>query len=177
MPPTLWTIGHSTHPLGEFLGLLESHGIAAIADVRRFPGSRRHPQFGAEALPLALAEEGIGYRWFPELGGRRRPRPDSPNAVWKNAAFRGYADYMQTAEFHAALDALLAFAAQRPTSLMCAEAPWWRCHRAMISDALKARGVRVLHVMGAGKVVEHPYTAPARVVGGDVTYAAPGLFG
>ena len=176
MPPTIWTIGHSTHPLEEFLRLLEDHGIAAIADVRRFPGSRRHPQFGAESLPRSLAEQGIGYRWFPELGGRRRPVPDSPNVVWKNAAFRGYADYMQSADFHAALDALLAFGERQQTSLMCAEAPWWRCHRAMISDALKARGVRVLHIMGAGRVVEHPYTAPARVVGGQVSYAVQGLF-
>jgi len=177
MEPAIWTIGHSTLPLASFLTLLERHGIAAIADVRRFPGSRRHPQFGAEALPESLAGQGIGYRWFPDLGGRRRPRADSPNTVWKNEAFRGYADYMETAEFQAALEAVLAFAARQPTSLMCAEAPWWRCHRAMLSDALKARGVRMLHVMGEGPPVEHPYTAPARVVDGRLTYGEPGLFG
>ena len=176
MPDTIWTIGHSTRPLGDFLALLEGNGVASIADVRRFPGSRRHPQYGAETLPVALAAHGIGYRWFEALGGRRRPRADSPNAVWKNEAFRGYADYMQTTAFHEALGALLAFARAQSTSLMCAEAPWWRCHRSMIADALKARGVRVLHILAAGKVVEHPYTAPARVVGSEVTYAEPGLF-
>ena len=176
MQPTIWTIGHSTHPLDVFVALLEGHGIAAIADVRRFPGSRRHPQFGAEALPSSLRQHAIGYRWFPELGGRRKPRADSPNRIWTNEAFRGYADYMESAEFRNALEGLVAFGAAQATSLMCAEAPWWRCHRAMISDALKARGVRVLHIMGADKVVEHPFTAPARVVAGELTYAVPGLF-
>ncbi len=176
MPATLWTIGHSTRPLDAFMALLAENGIAAIADVRRFPGSRRNPQYGAEALPGSLKRAGVGYRWFPDLGGRRRPRPDSPNSVWRNEAFRGYADYMATAAFHESLDALVAFATFQPTSLMCAEAPWWRCHRAMISDALKARGIRVLHILSGGRVVEHSGTAPARMVDGYVTYAEPGLF-
>ncbi|MEO7478590.1 MAG: DUF488 domain-containing protein [Lysobacteraceae bacterium] len=178
LPTTVWTIGHSTRTIDEFIGLLEASHIKAIADVRRFPGSRRYPQFGSEALQATLAEIGIGYRWMPELGGRRRVAPDSPNTVWKNAAFRGYADYMQTTEFATAFDALLAYAAQQRTCLMCAEAVWWRCHRSMISDDLKSRGITVLHIMGEGKMTEHPYTAPARIVDGRLTYAiGDGLFG
>jgi uncharacterized protein (DUF488 family) len=177
MELTVWTIGHSTRPLDLFLGLLEHHRIEAIADVRRFPGSRRHPQYGSDALQSTLAEHAIGYRWMPELGGRRRTSPDSPNTVWKNAAFRGYADYMQTTEFAAAFAGLLAFAAQQRTCVMCAEAVWWRCHRSMIADALKSRGIRVLHIMDAGKTTEHPYTAPARIVDGRLTYAVDGLPG
>jgi uncharacterized protein (DUF488 family) len=177
MEMTVWTIGHSTRPLDLFLGLLEHHRIEAIADVRRFPGSRRHPQYGSAALQATLAEHAIGYRWMPELGGRRRTSPDSPNTVWKNAAFRGYADYMQTTEFAAAFTDLLAFAAQQRTCMMCAEAVWWCCHRSMIADALKSRGIRVLHIMDAGKTTEHPYTAPARIVDGRLTYAVDGLPG
>ena len=176
-PPTVWTIGHSTRPIGEFIGLLDENRIQAIADVRRFPGSRRHPQFGGEALQATLAANGIGYRWMPGLGGRRRAVPGSRNAAWKNAAFRGYADYMQTAEFAAAFDGLLAFAARQRTCLMCAEAVWWRCHRSMISDDLESHGIAVLHIMDAGKTTAHRYTAPARIVDGKLTYAADGLPG
>jgi uncharacterized protein (DUF488 family) len=177
MELTVWTIGHSTRPLDEFLGLLERHRIVAIADVRRFPGSRRYPQYGSEALQATLAEHAIDYRWMPGLGGRRRASPGSQNAVWKNAAFRGYADYMQTAEFATAFAGLLDFSASQRTCLMCAEAVWWRCHRSMISDLLKSRGVRVLHILDATKTVEHPYTAPARIVDGRLTYATVGLPG
>ena len=178
MELTVWTIGHSTRPLDLFIGLLEHHRIEAVADVRRFPGSRRHPQYGSDTLQTTLAEHAIGYRWMPELGGRRRTSPGSPNSLWKNAAFRGYADYMQTAEFAAASADLLAFAQQQRTCMMCAEAVWWRCHRSMIADALKSRGIRVLHIMDAGKTTEHPYTAPAGIVDGRLTYArdgSPGL--
>src|SRR5450432_2977377 len=171
MALTVWTIGHSTRPLDALLGLIEENRIRAIVDVRRFPGSRRHPQFSSDTLQESLAGHGVGYRWMPELGGRRRALPDSPNTVWKSAAFRGYADYMQTAEFAHAFAGLLGFAAFQPTCLMCAEAVWWRCHRALISDELKSRGVRVLHILAANKVVEHPYTAPARIVDGKLTYA------
>lgn len=177
LPLTVWTIGHSTRPLDEFLGLLEANRIEAIADVRRFPGSRRYPHFASEALQVTLAKKSIDYRWMPELGGRRRAAPDSPNTVWKNSAFRGYADYMQTAGFAAAFENLLAFAGQQRTCLMCAEAVWWSCHRSMISDELKSRGVTVLHILGAGKTIEHPYTAPARIVDGQLTYAVEGLPG
>ncbi len=173
MPLTIWTIGHSTRSLEEFLDLLAHNQIEAIADVRRFPGSRRYPHFGSEALAASLTDAGIAYRWMPELGGRRRAAPDSPHTVWRNAAFRGYADYMQTTEFQAAFDALLSFARGRRTCLMCAEAVWWRCHRSMISDDLKSRGVEELHIMDAGKTTEHPYTAPARIVDGRLCYVAP----
>src|SRR5215475_2955695 len=127
----LWTVGHSTRPLEEFLSVLKAHRIEAVADVRSFPGSRRYPQYGKDALQASLAQIGIAYRWMPALGGRRRPAADSPNTVWRNAGFRGYADYMQTEAFAAALDELLDFARLSRTAIMCAESVWWRCHRAM----------------------------------------------
>ncbi|HVT33643.1 MAG TPA: DUF488 domain-containing protein [Rhodanobacteraceae bacterium] len=167
---TIWTIGHSTRPLDEFLDILEHYRIAAIADVRRFPGSRRHPQYGSAALNDALALRGIAYRWFPELGGRRRPRPDSPNVAWRNASFRGYADYIESAEFARGLDDLIAFCAARRTAIMCAEGVWWRCHRAIIADVLRARGIEVVHILDAQHAVEHPYTSAARIVDGQLSY-------
>lgn len=171
---TIWTIGHSTRPLDEFLGLLAENRVQRIADVRSHPGSRHCPQYGQAALRDVLVESGIDYQWIHALGGRRRARADSPNTAWRNASFRGYADYMQTEAFDLGLNALLDLAREKPTSLMCAEAVWWRCHRSMIADALKARGVRVLHVMGANSVAEHPWTAPARIVDGRLTYAESG---
>jgi len=168
---TLWTVGHSTRPLAEFLALLAAHDIEAVADVRRFPASRRHPHFGKETLEQSLAQNGIAYRWMPALGGRRTPAADSPNVAWRNASFRGYADYMSTPAFAAALDELLQLAQRLRTTLMCSEAVWWRCHRAMIADALLARGLSVEHIVGAGPGTPHPGTAPARFVDGRVTYA------
>lgn len=171
--PVVWTIGHSTRPPNEFLALLAEHRIATLADVRSHPGSRKFPQYGQAALRDALIKHGLDYRWLPALGGRRKTRADSPNGVWRNAAFRGYADYMQTAEFTAGLETLLALALLQRTAITCAEAVWWRCHRSMLADALKARGVRVLHIVGAGgSVTEHSWTAPARIVDGRLTYAA-----
>jgi uncharacterized protein (DUF488 family) len=167
---TVWTIGHSTRPLDEFLGLLEEHRIQALADVRSHPGSRHCLQFGQAAFSESLVRHGLQYRWIQALGGRRKARADSVNAAWRNASFRGYADYMQTEGFAAGLDELLRLAQDRRTTMMCAEAVWWRCHRSMVADALKARGVRVMHIMGAGSVVEHPWTAPARIVDGALTY-------
>jgi uncharacterized protein (DUF488 family) len=167
---TIWTIGHSTRPLDEFLGLLGEHRIQALADVRSHPGSRLYPQYGQEALSGSLVSEGLLYRWIPSLGGRRKARADSVNTAWRNASFRGYADYMQTAAFAAGLDDLLSLAQDGNTTIMCAEAVWWRCHRSMVADALKARGVRVMHIMGPGKAVDHPWTAPARIVDGMLTY-------
>jgi uncharacterized protein (DUF488 family) len=169
---TVWTIGHSSRSFSEFLGLLESQGIARVADVRRHAGSRAHPHFNPEPLQAALATAGIEYNAFPELGGRRKPRPDSANTAWRNTSFRGYADYMETAEFRAALDHLVEAAAQRSTTLMCSEAVWWRCHRALIADALKAEDILVLHIMDGPKIVEHPFTAPARIVDDRLSYAA-----
>lgn len=167
---TIWTVGHSTHPLDEFIDLLTAHGITMIADVRRYPGSRKYPHFNADALSAGLAESGIGYAPFPELGGRRPPRPDSPNTAWRNHAFRGYADYMETGAFRAAIDRLTALAREERVAIMCSEAVWWRCHRSLIADSLKAHGYEVLHIMGGGEAREHPYTSAARVVRGEVTY-------
>lgn len=170
MPSVIWTIGHSSRALEEFVDLLRSQSIEVLADVRRYAGSRAHPHFNPEPLAEALARAGIGYHPFPELGGRRTPEPDSPNTVWRHPAFRGYADYMDTPEFRAGLERLGRTAAEERTSILCSEAVWWRCHRSMIADALKARGVRVLHIMGAQRTVEHPYTSPARVVEGQLRY-------
>lgn len=168
----IWTLGHSTRSLDEFLALLDENGIQAIADVRSHPGSRHYPQFGQESLRESLTQHGLSYRWFQALGGRRKARADSVNGVWRNASFRGYADYMQTAAFFEGLHELLELAQQQRTAMMCAEAVWWRCHRSMVADALKARGVQVLHIMGSKNVVEHPLTAPAHIVDGQLSYAA-----
>jgi len=169
---TIWTIGHSTRPFEELLALLEGYGIEAIADVRRFPGSRRYPQYARDALEQSLPARGINYRWLPKLGGRRRVLPDSPNTGWRNASFRGYADYLQSAEFAEGLQELLSFAALQPTTLMCAEVLWWRCHRSLIADVLRCRGVEVIHILDATHTTVHPFTSPARIVDGRLSYAA-----
>jgi len=153
-----------------FCRLLKLHEIAVLADVRRFPGSRRHPQFNDLALAQSLAETQIQYVHFPELGGRRRARPDSPNTAWRNEAFRGYADYMMTDAFAAGVERLLEVAARRRTALMCAEALWWQCHRALIADHLTVMDVTVYHIMSESKSEVHRLTAAARVVEGALTY-------
>lgn len=170
MSSTIWTIGHSTHPLDVFLGLLARYRLEAVADVRRFPGSRRYPQYAEAALSATLAEHGIAYRWLPALGGRRRPLPDSPNVAWRNASFRGYADHIGSAEFSGGLKELLELSGRLRTTLMCAEAVWWRCHRALIADVLRARGVEVVHILDAQHSTAHPYTSPARIVQGRLSY-------
>ena len=170
-PETIWTIGHSTRPLEEFLSLLAGSRIEAIADVRSFPGSRKYPQYGKDALAATLAGRAIGYQWLRALGGRRRASPDSPNTAWRNASFRGYADYMSTAEFALGLDQLLELASEEHTAVMCAEAVWWRCHRSMIADALCVYGVEVVHILDAKHSVVHPMTSPARIVRGKLSYA------
>jgi uncharacterized protein (DUF488 family) len=164
------TVGHSTLALDDFLALLRVHGIVGLADVRRYPASRRHPHFGREALARSLADAGVAYDWFPELGGRRSALPDSPHVGWRNAAFRGYADHMDTAEFRAGIARLLDLAHERPTAIMCAEAVPWRCHRQLIADALVARGVAVRHALGPRSTSEHALTAFARVEGERVVY-------
>lgn len=164
------TIGHSTHPLEEFVRLLQIHGVARVADVRTVPRSRHNPQFDRTALPTTLAAAGIEYRHLPGLGGLRHPRPDSPNAGWRNASFRGFADYMQTEEFAEHLAELLDASRDASTAVMCAEAVPWRCHRSLIADALLARGIRVEHIMGAGPPKPHALTPFARVVGTRITY-------
>jgi uncharacterized protein (DUF488 family) len=167
---TVWTIGHSTRPIEAFLALLAGQRIEALADVRRFPASRKHPQYNAEALEGALREAGIDYLPLTELGGRRPARPDSRNTAWRNASFRGYADYMETQEFALAFGKLLKSIEKQRTAIMCAEAVWWRCHRALLSDALKARGWTVCHILQEGACKEHPYTAAAVVVDGRLSY-------
>jgi uncharacterized protein (DUF488 family) len=171
-PTTIWTIGHSTRDTEEFLGLLAQSRIDVIADVRSFPGSRKYPQYGKEALAASLAAHSIGYYWLPALGGRRRASPDSPNTAWRNASFRAYADHMATTEFADGLLQLLDVATKARAAILCSEAVWWRCHRSMIADALRARGIEVLHILDAKHTVAHPMTSPARIVEGALTYAA-----
>jgi uncharacterized protein (DUF488 family) len=173
---TIWTIGHSTRSIEEFILLLVSQDIRLLADVRRFPGSRRHPQFGKEALASSLERSGIQYVHLQELGGRRATKADSPNTGWRNAAFRGYADYMMTEDFKAGIERLLTLAGQQRTAVMCAEALWWQCHRGLIADYLKASGHEVLHIMGHDKVQGHPFTSAARMRDGELSYRAENEF-
>ncbi|HYW73263.1 MAG TPA: DUF488 domain-containing protein [Pyrinomonadaceae bacterium] len=168
---SIWTIGHSTLSIAEFVARLTSFRIELLADVRSFPGSRRYPHFNQENLAASLPDAGIVYQHFRELGGRRRARPDSLNVAWRNESFRGYADYMETAEFRAGIDRLLEVARAKRAALMCSEAVWWRCHRSMISDYLKvAERVDVIHIMGEGKAEPHPLTSAARIVNGELSY-------
>lgn len=170
----VWTVGHSSQPIERFLTLLDSAGIQRLADVRRFPGSRAHPHFDAEPLARTLAARGIEYVPCPELGGRRHTSAASTNTVWRNAAFRAYADYMETEAFRAGLARLVELAGGARTAIMCSEAVWWRCHRALIADALKAQGIRVAHILPGPRIVEHPYTSPARIVDGRLRYGTAG---
>ncbi len=169
----IWTIGHSTRTIDDFISALEANGIKLVVDVRSLPGSKRYPQFNNEALSESLGERGIRYEHFPELGGRRKPRPDSGNIAWRNASFRGYADYMETEEFRKGVERLITLANNvGPTAIMCAEAVWWRCHRALISDYLKVRGIEVTHIADAKKIEPHPYTSAARIVSSKLSYKA-----
>ena len=169
----IWTIGHSTRSPAEFRELLHVNGVEVLVDVRRFPASRKYPHFNSDALRGSLPASGIGYEHFPELGGRRRPRADSPNDIWRNDSFRGYADYMETPEFEAGIERLLETARTARVALMCAEAVWWRCHRSLIADYLKARGITVMHILSANKTESHPYTSAARLVDGKLSYRRP----
>ena len=191
----IWTIGHSTRTIDEFISLLKENKINLLADVRTWPGSKRYPHFNKDVLAKSLSEQGIRYEHFPELGGKRKSKPDSRNTAWRNASFRGYADYMETEQFQNGIERLLNMAGQGAATwavaekrydgseavtpcaiaIMCAEAVWWRCHRSLIADCLKARGVEVLHVLGATKVDPHPYTPAARIVNGELSYEAESL--
>jgi uncharacterized protein (DUF488 family) len=191
----IWTIGHSTRTIDEFISLLKENKINLLADVRTWPGSKRYPHFNKDALAKSLSEQGIRYEHFPELGGKRKSKPDSRNTAWRNASFRGYADYMETEQFQNGIERLLNIAGQGAATwavaekrydgseavtpcaiaIMCAEAVWWRCHRSLIADYLKARGVEVLHVLGANKVDPHPYTPAARIVNGELSYETESL--
>jgi uncharacterized protein (DUF488 family) len=172
-PTIVYTVGHSTRPIDAFIGMLAAQGVTALADVRTVPRSRHNPQFAREALAESLAAAGIEYRPFPGLGGFRRPRPDSPNAGWRNTSFRGYADYMQTAEFHGHLDALVDLARERTVAVMCAEAVPWRCHRSLIADALTIRGIAVAEIAGEARTQAHRLTPFAHVEGTTLTYPEP----
>ncbi len=184
----IWTIGHSTRTIDEFISLLSENQIRLLADVRTLPGSKRYPQFNKETLAELLSSHGIRYEHFPELGGRRKPNPDSHNTAWRNASFRGYADHMATEEFQKGIERLLALTRNDglgsrrnqsdgweavtpcPTAIMCAEAVWWRCHRSLIADYLKSQGVEVMNILSANKVELHPYTSAARIVNGELSY-------
>jgi uncharacterized protein (DUF488 family) len=170
MNSTVWTIGHSTRPLKTFLALLEYYRIEAVADVRRFPGSRRQPQYAQGPLGSALTEDGLAYHWIAALGGRRRPRLDSPNTAWRNLQFRGYADYIASSEFEEGVHELLEVSGHLRTTMMCAEAVWWRCHRALIADVLCVRGIEVVHIVDETRSMVHPYTSPARIFRGRLSY-------
>ena len=172
----VYTIGHSTHPIEEFIAMLQSFSIALVADIRNYPGSRRYPQFNKENLETSLKEKGIDYIHMKDLGGRRKPKPDSVNTNWRHEAFRGYADYMQTDEFKNAMEELQALASKQTTAYMCSEAVWWSCHRALVSDYLKIRGWTVMHIMGVRKDQEHPYTKAASIVNGKLQYGGAELF-
>ena len=169
----IWTVGHSTRAIDQFISLLQANDIKLLVDVRTLPGSRRYPQFNQETLADSLGKVGIRYEHFPELGGRRKPSLDSRNHAWRNASFRGYADYMETDKFHKGIERLLNLASESgPTAIMCAEAVWWRCHRSLISDYLKADGVEVIHILEKSKTEPHPYTSAARIVNGKLSYSA-----
>ena len=168
-----YTVGHSTRSAAEFFALLTAHRIAQLADVRTIPRSRRHPHFSGEVLARQLPQQGILYRQFPGLGGLRRPQADSPNTAWKNASFRGYADHMMSPEFDEAFDELLRYGRGAPTAIMCAEALWWRCHRALLSDALALRSIEVLHIDSVGPARPHRLTEFAQNLDGKPVY--PGL--
>ncbi|MGO4552194.1 DUF488 family protein [Lysobacter sp. 2RAF19] len=170
---TLWTIGHSTREWAVFVGMLDAAGIRTLVDVRRFAGSRRNPQFSGETMARTLPQAGIAYVPMVDLGGRRTPAEDSPNTRWRNASFRGYADYMETLGYRDARVALARLAGASPTAVMCAEAMWWQCHRGLISDDFKADGWEVVHLLSPGRSEEHPYTGAALIVDGRLSYAEP----
>ena len=172
-PSTIWTIGHSTRPIDEFIGLLRAHQISLLVDVRTVPRSRYNPQFNTDTLAQSLRDAGFQYRHLPKLGGLRKPKKDSLNDGWRNASFRGYADYMQTEEFLNALEALMADSRLQATAIMCAEAVPWRCHRSLIADALVSRGWDIRHIMSPEKATAHVLTSFAHVEKGRLTYPKP----
>jgi uncharacterized protein (DUF488 family) len=170
---TLWTVGHSTHSAERFQEVLQAHEIELVADVRRFPGSRRLPQFSQEALERDLADHGIAYRWLPQLGGRRSPGSDSPNTGWRHRAFRGYADHTLGDEFAEGLFELFMLAGGLRTAVMCAEVLWWRCHRRLIADVAVSLGVEVVHLRDTAPGELHRLGPPARLKKGILSYPAP----
>jgi uncharacterized protein (DUF488 family) len=168
----MWTIGHSTRPIDEFIALLKAHGIQRLVDVRTIPRSRHNPQFDTETLAKSLKKAKLTYVHVPQLGGLRKAKKDSINDGWKNTSFRGYADYMQTEEFWRALEELMADSRLQPTAIMCAEAVPWRCHRSLIADALLFKGWTVRHIMSKTKTDEHALTSFAAIEQDRITYPA-----
>ena len=171
----IWTVGHSTRSGEEFTRILKAHEIEVLMDVRTFPGSRRYPQFNKGELEGALNKIQIRYQHEPRLGGRRTPKPDSHNTAWRNAQFRGYADHMETEDFKRGVQELLELSSEKRVAVMCAEAVWWRCHRSLIADYLKAEGHEVVHIVDEKKTEEHPFTSAANLVDGKLSYR--GLLG
>ena len=167
---TIWTIGHSTRSLEEFISLLQAHDIINVADIRHYPGSKRYPHFNKTELSASLLKHHINYIHIVELGGRRIANSDSKNTAWRHPAFRGYADYMQTTDFKNGIKMLENMGLKDHTAFMCSEAVWWRCHRSMIADYLKVQGWNVLHIMSLKNTVEHPYTSPAKIIDGKLSY-------
>lgn len=167
----IYTIGHSTRSTEEFINLLQSFNIKLIADIRSYPGSKRYPHFNKETLQQTLPAHQIIYQHFPGLGGRRKASKNSKNIAWKNEAFRGYADYMETDNFKDAIILLEEIAVQQLTAYMCSEAVWWRCHRSMVSDYFKWKGWQVFHIMGPNTMQQHPYTAPAQIINDVLIYS------
>ncbi|HJZ95687.1 MAG TPA: DUF488 domain-containing protein [Candidatus Solibacter sp.] len=170
----IFTVGHSTRAIEDFIGLLQAHGVERLIDVRTVPKSRHNPQFNRDELPKSLKQAKISYTHMPELGGLRRPRKDSINTGWRNLSFRGYADYMQTPDFERGLEKLIELGASETVAIMCAEAVPWRCHRSLVADALLARGIAVEELSGAGPSKPHKLTSFAHVEGARVTYPKPG---
>ena len=168
---TIWTIGHSTRSIDAFIAILGAHGIEAVVDVRRFPGSRRLPQFGSESLAKTLDGAGIAYRWIEALGGRRRATAATPATAWRNAAFDAYAAHVESPEFAQGLAELLDISGGMRTVIMCAEVLWWRCHRRIISDVLVSLGYEVLHIADERPASVHAIQEPGRLVDGRLTYA------
>ena len=168
----VYSVGHSIRSVGELIALLKDSRIELVADVRRYPASRRNPQFSSAPLAGELRAADVDYVSMTALGGRRTPHKNSNNTAWRNASFRGYADYMETDQFAAAIAQLLAHASQKRTAMMCAERAWQQCHRGLIADFLKARGVEVLHILWDGRIEPHPFTAAARIVDGALSYRA-----
>jgi uncharacterized protein (DUF488 family) len=166
----IFTIGHSTRSLEEFIAMLHSFNIELVADIRSFPGSRKFPQFNKGALEISMPQNNLKYVHIKELGGRRKANQGSKNTGWRHIAFRSYADYMETNAFKNGIKELEKIALKKRTAYMCSEAVWWRCHRSMVSDYLKVNGWKVMHIMGIDKATEHPYTAPARIVNGELNY-------
>jgi uncharacterized protein (DUF488 family) len=168
--PVIFTVGHGTRPIEEFLAILGTAGIRRVVDVRAMPGSRRHPQFGQDALAASLESRAVGYVWRKDLGGRRAPRPDSAHVALRNDAFRGYADHMQTEEFRSSVSWLIDTSRDAPTAIMCAESLWWRCHRRLISDALTVAGCEVVHLLDERRREPHRLNPTARVEGFRLIY-------